>query len=444
MGSYHPFKHQAQKSLSTIENKLYRILVDEEDSHLCSELSEEACQKVPGNFFAIFTAQFLSKLSDALASAKIVIPWLLTSVGAPAFFSGILVPIREAGSLLPQLFLGGVIRQYPIRKWFYVIGSTLQALVILTMAWLVTTMEGMAAGAAVTALLVLFSLARGLCSIASKDVLGKTIPKRRRGLLTGYGASAAGLVTVCIGGILMLMPEPQSHDLIWLLVLAAACWFCAALSYTRIREYPGENANSANALRQALDTLSILKKDADFRRFLLTRCLLMSSGLAAPYFIVLAGRSGSSDSILDLGVFVLAGGTASLASGVVWGKLADRSSRKLIVGCALLAGILCAIGSMFASYDSPLNTWLLVGLFFLLAVTHEGVRLGRKIYIVDLAGGNRRTDYVAVSNTVIGGLLLVVGGTGALLAQMSLSLVLAFYAASGVSACIVGLSLPEA
>ncbi|CAN0530597.1 unnamed protein product, partial [Scytosiphon promiscuus] len=83
--------------------KLYKLLVEGDDSRFCAELSDEACQDVPGNFFAIFVAQFLSKLSDALASAKIVIPWFLTSVGAPAFFGGILVPIREAGSLLPQL-----------------------------------------------------------------------------------------------------------------------------------------------------------------------------------------------------------------------------------------------------------------------------------------------------------------------------------------------------
>ena len=237
-------------------------------------------------------AQFLSKLADALASAKIVIPWFLTSVGAPAFFGGILVPIREAGSLLPQLIIGGFIRQHPVRKWFYVIGSILQGLVIALMAWAVILLEGMAAGIAVTLLLVLFSLARGLCSIASKDVLGKTIPKKRRGLLTGYCASAAGFVTVVIGGALTLEPQPESNELIWLLMLAAACWFSAAIAYARVVEYPGEADGGANTLKQEFGSLSILKTDVDFRRFVVTRCLLMSSGLAAPYFIILAGQSG--------------------------------------------------------------------------------------------------------------------------------------------------------
>ncbi|HAD25026.1 MAG TPA: MFS transporter, partial [Alphaproteobacteria bacterium] len=41
---------------------------------------------------------------------------------------------------------------------------------------------------------------------------------------------------------------------------------------------------------------------------------------------------------------------------------------------------------------------------------HAGVRIGRKTHIVDLAGGDRKAEYVAVSNTLIGILLLMIGG----------------------------------
>ena len=424
--------------------ELYEYLANEEDARVCEEISDAACRDVPGNFFTIFVAQFLSKLADALASTKIVIPWSLTSVGAPAFFGGMLVPIRESGSLLPQILIGGYIRQYSVRKWFYVTGSVLQGLVIAMMAWAVIMLEGMTAGISVTLLLTLFSLARGLCSVASKDVLGKTIPKRRRGLLSGYCASAAGFVTIAIGGALTLEARPGSEHTIWLLIVAAICWLSAAIAYSRVQEYAGESEGGASTLKQAISRLSILKTDQNFRRFVITRCLLMSSGLAAPYFIILAGQSGEAGSLLDLGVFVIAGGAASLISGVIWGKLADRSSRKLMIGCALLAFVLCSLASVLAYFLTTGYTPLLVGLFFLLSVTHEGVRLGRKIFIVDLAEGNRRTDYVAVSNTLIGALLLIIGGSGALLAQLSLSAVLAFYATSSLLACIVGLRLPEA
>ena len=108
-------------------DRLYEYLADEEDARVCRDISDHACKVVPGNFFIIFVTQFLTKLADALASAKVVLPWLLTSTGTPAFFSGLLVPIRESGSLLPQLFIGGFIRRHGIRKWYFVTGSVLQA-----------------------------------------------------------------------------------------------------------------------------------------------------------------------------------------------------------------------------------------------------------------------------------------------------------------------------
>ena len=86
---------------------------------------------------------------------------------------------------------------------------------------------------------------------------------------------------------------------------------------------------------------------------------------------------------------------------------------------------------------------VVVLLFFLLSVTHQGVRLGRKTYVVDLASGNRRTDYVAVSNSIIGLMLLVVGLAGALLSQISVAAVLAGFALTSLLALLIGQRLPE-
>ncbi|MEC8574214.1 MAG: MFS transporter, partial [Pseudomonadota bacterium] len=46
-----------------------------------------------------------TKLADGLIDPKLVLAWLLNAIGAPGFLIGILVPVREAGSLLPQLAL---------------------------------------------------------------------------------------------------------------------------------------------------------------------------------------------------------------------------------------------------------------------------------------------------------------------------------------------------
>ena len=56
----------------------------------------------------------------------------------------------------------------------------------------------------------------------------------------------------------------------------------------------------------------------------------------------------------------------------------------------------------------------LVTVFLVLNVMHGGVRLGRKVCLVDMASGENRAAYVAVSNTVIGVLMLVGGLIGML------------------------------
>jgi len=48
-------------------------------------------------------------------------------------------------------------------------------------------------------------------------------------------------------------------------------------------------------------------------------------------------------------------------------------------------------------------------IFLLLNVMHGGVRLGRKVYLMDMASGENRASYVAVSNTIIG-IMMLLGG----------------------------------
>ena len=92
----------------TPTDRLYAFLVEEEDARVCKDIPDEACIEVPGNFFKLGVSQTITKLADELSSAKTVLPWVLSSVGAPQSLVGFLVPVRESGSLLPQLVIAAV------------------------------------------------------------------------------------------------------------------------------------------------------------------------------------------------------------------------------------------------------------------------------------------------------------------------------------------------
>lgn len=88
--------------LSAQREKLYDLITGDEDARVCRGIPSDACDDQPHNFFAYLGANSLSKVADELSSARLVLPWLLGALGAPAAFTGFLVPIRESGVLLPQ------------------------------------------------------------------------------------------------------------------------------------------------------------------------------------------------------------------------------------------------------------------------------------------------------------------------------------------------------
>lgn len=427
-------------------DRLYEFIANEEDARVCTDIPDAACREVPGNFFRILLGQWLTKIADALASSRIILPSLLAALGAPAFFTGLLVPLRESGSLLPQLLIGGWVRHYPVRKWFFCAGSIAQGISALGLVAVALTLSGFAAGLGVTLMVLVLSLARGLSSVASKDVLGKTIPKSRRGLLNGYSASAAGLVTIASGGLMLLAPEQNrlhgfSVGALCLLV-AAGCWLGSALVFSRIEETEGATDGGGNAWKTAVDSLGLLGSDPNFRLFVIVRSLMISSGLAAPYLVLLANR-GEHSAAITLGLLVIVSGAAALVGGPFWGRFADISSRRVMQLGALLTALVCGLAAACAQTGN-LPLWPMLVLYFALAVTHQGVRLGRKTYILDIAGGNKRTDYVSVSNSLIGVILLLVGTLSALLAQLNLSLVLLLLAAGSALAALLANRLEDA
>ncbi len=115
----------------------------------------------------------------------------------------------------------------------------------------------------------------------------------------------------------------------------------------------------------------------------------------------------------------------------------------IIAGAAAAASGIGLVLLTFLSDRLAATQWLYPLFFFFLMIAHSGVRLGRKTYVVDLAGGNKRTDYVAVSNTVIGVLLLLAGSVGFLTEIVSISVVILILAAMGLAGAIMSANLPE-
>ncbi|GLP96288.1 MFS transporter [Paraferrimonas sedimenticola] len=383
------------------------------------------------NRLLLIGSQFLSKTADELSSAKVVLPWLLNGVGIPVFVSGLLVPIRESGSLLPQLIFGPWVKTKRHRKTLNALGAVIQALSILAIALLVfQSTSPIVLGTGVLVLVLVLSLARGLCSLTAKDLLGKTVEEAQRGSVSGLSASLAGVVTLGIGALILYRSQLSSDVYFVLLLTAGLCWLLGAALTSRLQEPASETESlDNNASQNLLDTLALLKTEPDFRRFILARALLAGSGLSIPFVIILAQRT-HPDSFWGLGAFVIISGIASLTSGAIWGKLADWNCRRVLILAAALTSISCLAAALFSFSSNAVSMLAFFGLALVLSIAHQGVRLGRKVLLVNMAKGNRRTDYVAIANSVMGLWLLALGAASALLAQWSINASFVLFAAA--------------
>lgn len=425
---------------------VYDMLTGDEDARVCKDIPDESCREQPRNFILHIVSNSATSTGDVLASPKLVLAWLLTHVGAPAFMLGLLVPIRESLSLLPQLFIARRMREVAVRKWFWVFGSLAQGLCVAAMALAVTTLQGANAGWAVLSLLVIFSLSRGVCSVASKDVLGKTIAKTRRGTVSGYASSVSGAIVVGVGAY-GLLPGSAGADVgfyVLLLSAAAALWVFAAAVYSLLHEYRGATAGGGNAISEALEQLKLIRSDPELRNFIIVRTLLISTALVAPFYVSLMS-SASGGMLSGLGSLMIAAGAAGFVSAPLWGRWSDRSSRRVMAAAGALAaatGFATAVVAWFAQ-DSA-GVWWFPAAYFLLSIAHAGVRLGRKTHLVDMATADNRSSYVAVSNTIIGIMLVVGGALAGAAALLGAGGAIAVLAAVSVLGSLSALRLQEA
>ena len=425
---------------------LYSRLNKENGERVCTDITDEACEKAPHNFFTIISCFSLSSIADALSNPKTVMAWLMSYVNAPLFLISFIVPIRESGAMLPQIFIAHLIRKKKIRKSVWLLGGILQAVSMLAIALFALYFEGFEAGLLIVVALIVFSFSRALSSVASKDVLGKTIPKTRRGRLQGLVTSVSGSISM-IAGLFLLFLKDTGDKLqyyVGFIFLAALLWFIGALLFSQVKEFPEEYEEDKSGAKAVMAKLSLLKTDTKFRNFIITRSLLLCSALTAPYYVIFA-QNNLGDSPVILGLFIVSNGLASIISAPFWGKKADESSKSVMMRAALITAslgflfIFCI--ESFAFLKS--SFWFYPLAFFVLGIAHSGVRLGRKTYIVDMASGKQRTDYVSVSNTIIGLILLIAGGIGALVSLISLNGIVIVLSSLGLFGALMAYKLPE-
>lgn len=430
--------------MTSLDQRALELVFGEGADRVCRDIPDEACAEQPRNLTLHLASLTATKTGDGIVDPKLVLSWLVNALGGSAAAVGLLVPLREALALLPQLFLGHRIRRLPRRKAIWAIASFVQGAAVAGMAATAFLLDGTTAVWTIVGLVAVFAIGRSAASVSYKDVLGKTVSKSRRGTVTGTAASVSAAVVLALGAGLATGIIPLSVTTIGIgLLVAAGLWIAAGMLFLRLVETDGATGGGVDGVAAAVANLRMLRDDPQLGRFVTTRSLLTVTAIAPPYLLSLTDSSGRD--LASLGPFVVASSLATIVGGRLWGRLSDRSSRQVLVGAAASSTLLFVLAGtgVVVSPDLLSAPWVAAGMLFLVVLAYQGVRLGRSTHLVDMASEDDRAVYTAVSNTVVGVVILLTGAFGVLSEVFGLAALFFAFAALSALATWVGRGLDE-
>lgn len=379
------------------------------------------------NFMSLILDGSLFSMGVAFLETNTIFPALISQLTQNSVLIGLVSTIRNAGYLLPQLFVAGYAERLPFKKPFLRVNGLINRFSVVIMAAITFFLAGTNPSLALIGLIaanVLFALTDGIGGVPWIDLVAKTIPNTKRGTLFGVmqfvGGSGALLAGLLIQRVLASsMGFPNNYALLLIIGFVLLCGSFAGTMLVR---------EQAGAVRQGSTFAGYLARlpqawrgNKLFQRMMFTRMLLAFLYLALPFYAVYARRVlGFPES--TIGFFVSAQMAGNIMAGLLWGYVGDRYGNKTVIrlaavaaastpALALVAGVM-ARGSLVSLAIIP---YLL--LFATIGSTLSGMWMGFTNYLLELVEDVDRPTYVGMMNTltapftflpVLGGVLIQV------------------------------------
>jgi MFS family permease len=398
------------------------------------ELDAQAQRNYRWNFAANFLdgAAFLFALS--FISSSTILPLFVSKLTPSALPLALVAIIAQASWYLPQLLTADLIERLPRRKPVVVnVGFFLERLPVVLMipaAWVASRSPSRA----LVVFLVCyawFGLGGGMIATAWQDLVARCFPVERRGRFwgvttfigTGVGAAGAALST----WLLAAYPFPTNFAYLFSIAAVALLFSWAALALVRepVPSHSGPRRTSGTFLR---DVIGIVRRDRNFRRFLVARSLLALGRLGTGFVTVSAiHRWQVPDSSVGLYTVAMLAGQTLGSLGV--GFLADRRGHKLSLELAALSSAL----AFTAAWLAPSAMWLHAA-FASLGFSLGATMVSGTLVSLEFSVPQRRPTYAGLANSVTGLAAVVAPLLGAWLAGTGYGWLFALSAAVNVIA----------
>ena len=364
-------------------------------------------------------------LAETLMDSSLVIVAFVGHLTQSTFWLGLVVPLRDGGWFLPQLWTSGYLQSQPrklrlysrvaVLRVFVLTLITLAAFWLRSPAWLLV---------AFFLCFTIYSIASGFAGLPFLEVVGKTIPPHQRGVFFAWRLALGGVSAIGASMVVKLFVDdrgPLAFPYNYALLFGLATVWAAVglLAYSVVVEPPDMHLRPpASFPAQIQRALTIARADHTYRHFIYLRGALMIAGAATPFFAVYVQRQ-LGGSLSFIGIYLGVMTTAGLAANILFGRFSARLGNRNTLalgawaGLAML-GVVLALMLLAAPLRlSPLaaSLWLLPA-FALAGIRDSGIGISGQPLLLDIAPPAERSLYLGFSNSLLGVVLLSTGLSG--------------------------------
>ena len=355
-------------------------------------------------------------MADSFWNINTIMPVFAATLTDNPFIIGLMPAIVNAGWFLPQMFIASRVNRTPKILPLSIRLGILERLPYLFFAILALAVPRVGKPIALILLILIMTwrgVAGGLSALPWQEVMARVIPLSHRARFFGFSrvfGQAAGILGSIISGIILANLSYPFNYALGFAIAVVIQWISFAC-YAQNREPEPEQTPSP-----ALDTPQsqtkkpainmsmfgrILKKDGNFRLYLVSRSISFIGNMATAFIAVYAIKAFN---LRDEQAAVFTG--VILASGVLgyafWGAVGDRIGPKKI----MVLSFICWFAALIVAISSK-SVWLYYLVFALFGIYQSGVGVGDSMLIMELGEDSLRPTYLGMGRTLTGSFLLI-------------------------------------
>ncbi|HNW95024.1 MAG TPA: MFS transporter [Anaerolineaceae bacterium] len=363
---------------------------------------------------------------DGFGSITTIMPVFAATLTKSPLLIGLIPAIANFGWYMPQMFLSNYVSGLKQKHPFAVKMAVVERVPYVFFPLLALLVPSIPKTTALLWLFILITwrgLASGLIALPWQEVQASVIPITHRARFYGVSrvlAQFMGILSSVLATIfLSRLPYPQNYALCFATAVVAQ-WF-SFYFYSRIREpvnteletASADPASSAGArmeqektkpARKIIDLElfgAILKRDKNFRYYLVGRSVIflgaMASGFLAVYGIQRFNLSDSRAAVFTALLYF-----SGIIGYTLGGMLGDKVGPKRIVVASVL---IWAVGMLIAILAR--SEWAYYLVFLMFGLNSAGMVLGDSILVMELGEEKLRPTYLGMARSLTGIFVLV-------------------------------------